>query len=107
MEKSKFKVGDRVRVGYVEQETSFPTNRHNFTGEIATINKVYPKGIYIHKPENAYAITFDNKELNSSTSGESYYIYYDSELLIARVKDNKLNRKLYPNATKEEGFLLI
>lgn len=104
---SKFKVGDRVKIGYVEPETSFPSSRHTFTGEFATINKIYPRGVYNLKPENAYSITFDNKELNSSTSGAAYYIYYDSELFKARIKDNKLNRKLYPNANKEEGFLLI
>jgi len=104
---SKFKVGDRVKIGYVEPETSFPSSRHKFTGEIATITKIYPRGVYTFKPETAYSITFDKKELNNNITGDAYYIYFDSELFKVRIKDNKLNRKLYPNATKEEGFLLI
>lgn len=96
MGKSRFKAGDRVKVISL---------RHYFKKHY--IEKF---GTILHNEidhENRWVIRFDNSDLNCSAYDEykggcSSWVFFDEELEHARVKNNRLAKKLYPNAEESE-----
>ena len=86
-----FKVGDRVRVtGFFDPIINRMILGNNFEDRIFTISDVSEIG-----DEPSYGLCSTSAQLR----------FFSNELMLARVKNNKLSRKLYPNATEDGEWL--